>query len=491
MQFLTQSKALNTATDSLVIALFENQLTPSATALNQLTNNALSQFIEEKEISTQLGDITILRQLPNLNAKRVFVVGAGNKDKLSVKDYQKIYQNLWTALIKTPAKEVVSFLNELPLENRDLSWHFRFAVESIQNARYQYDEFKSEKVKEKHQLNSFIFHSEDKNAPTYLNQAIAIAQGVDACKNIANCPPNVCNPTYLSQQAQALSEKSPRLTLEVVGEEQMRALGMNAYLAVSQGSSNEAKMSLLHYRNHPNPNAKPIVLVGKGLTFDSGGISIKPSAEMDEMKYDMCGAASVFGVMTALAELNLPLNVIGVLAGCENMPDGNAYRPGDIIKTMNGLTVEILNTDAEGRLVLCDALTYVERFEPELIIDIATLTGACVVALGQHHSGLLSENDALAEALLTAGQETQDKVWRLPLTQEYRDQIKGRFGDILNVGGRWGGTSTAAAFLSHFTKNQSWAHLDIAGTAWLQGANKGATGSSVKLLIQFLINGVK
>ena len=266
---------------------------------------------------------------------------------------------------------------------------------------------------------------------------------------------------------------------------------MNAYLAVSRGSQNPAYMSILHFNNAPDKNAKPIVLVGKGLTFDAGGISLKPAADMDEMKYDMCGAASVFGTMKAIAELNLPLNVIGVLAGCENLPDGNAYRPGDILTTMNGLTVEVLNTDAEGRLVLCDALTYVERFEPQYVIDVATLTGACVVALGQHNSGLVSTDDVLAEQLLQAAQQTTDKAWRLPLSEEYQEQLKSPFADLANIGGRWGGAITAGAFLSNFTKKYTWAHLDIAGTAWLQGANKGATGRPVSLLTQFLINQTK
>ena len=250
-------------------------------------------------------------------------------------------------------------------------------------------------------------------------------------------------------------------------------------------------MSILTFNNAPDKNTKPIVLVGKGLTFDAGGISLKPAADMDEMKYDMCGAASVFGTMKAIAELNLPLNVIGVLAGCENLPDGNAYRPGDILTTMNGLTVEVLNTDAEGRLVLCDALTYVERFEPEFVIDVATLTGACVVALGQHNSGLVSTDNELANALLQAATETTDKAWRLPLSEEYQEQLKSPFADLANIGGRWGGAITAGAFLSNFTKKYHWAHLDIAGTAWLQGANKGATGRPVSLLTQFLINQVK
>ena len=266
---------------------------------------------------------------------------------------------------------------------------------------------------------------------------------------------------------------------------------MGAYLAVSRGAHNEAKLAIMEYRHHPNPNAKPIVLVGKGLTFDAGGISLKPAADMDEMKYDMCGAASVYGVMNALAQLQLPLNVIGVMAGCENLPDGNAYRPGDILTTMNGLTVEVLNTDAEGRLVLCDTLTYVERFDPEVVIDIATLTGACVVALGQHNSGLVSTHDDIAAALEQAAQQSADKAWRLPLSEEYQEQLKSNFADLANIGGRWGGAITAGAFLANFTKKYPWAHLDIAGTAWLQGANKGATGRPVSLLVQFLLNQVK
>ena len=265
---------------------------------------------------------------------------------------------------------------------------------------------------------------------------------------------------------------------------------MQAYLAVSRGSHNEAKLTIMEYRNHPDPQSKPIVLVGKGLTFDAGGISLKPAAEMDEMKYDMCGAASVYGVMNALVSLQLPINVIGVLAGCENLPDGNAYRPGDILATMNGLTVEVLNTDAEGRLVLCDTLTYVQKFNPELVIDVATLTGACVVALGQHNSGLISTDDELAQQIELASRQSADKAWQLPLSEEYDEQLKSNFADLANIGGRWGGAITAGAFLSHFTKNYRWAHLDIAGTAWLQGANKGATGRPVPLLTQFLINRV-
>ncbi|WP_410174192.1 leucyl aminopeptidase [Pasteurella multocida] len=362
------------------------------------------------------------------------------------------------------------------------------ALSTLETSIYQFEQFKSKKSEQDVALTDVIFSAEGDVAQQAVNHAKAIALGVRAAKDVANCPPNVCNPVYLAEQANALATRSDLIKTTVLGEKDMADLGMNAYLAVSQGSVNEAQLSLIEYRNHPNPDAKPIVLVGKGLTFDAGGISLKPAEGMDEMKYDMGGAASVYGVMNAIAELKLPLNVIGVLAGCENLPDGNAYRPGDILTTMKGLTVEVLNTDAEGRLVLCDTLTYVERFEPELVIDVATLTGACVVALGAHNSGLISTDDKLAKDLELAAAQSTDKAWRLPLGEEYQEQLKSNFADLANIGGRWGGAITAGAFLSNFTDKYRWAHLDIAGTAWLQGANKGATGRPVPLLVQFLIN---
>lgn len=300
-------------------------------------------------------------------------------------------------------------------------------------------------------------------------------------------PPNICNPAYLAEQAKLLVNANDKISIDVVDEAKMEELGMGSYLAVGRGSVNESMMTIINYQG-ADADHKPIVLVGKGLTFDSGGISIKPGEAMDEMKYDMGGAAGVLGAMTALAELNLPINVIGVLAGCENMPDANAYRPGDILTTMSGQTVEVLNTDAEGRLVLCDALTYVERFEPELVIDVATLTGACVIALGAHATGLLSSHNPLAHELLNASEQSGDRAWRLPLWDEYQDQLESPFADFTNLGGRPAGTITAACFLSRFTKKYHWAHLDIAGTAWRGGKNKGSTGRPVGMLTQFLLN---
>ncbi|BFU59532.1 cytosol aminopeptidase [Rodentibacter sp. JRC1] len=491
MKYQAKSTALSQAVECILIGVYENnEFSKSFSEIDHATQGYLNQLIKSGELTGKLGQTLLLRDLNGIAAKRVLIVGCGQKGELTERQYKQLIQNTLKALKEANIQEAVSYLTEIELKNRDLYWNVRFAIETIEHTNYQFDQFKSKKA-EALNLKSITFNADSKQAELAITHAQAIASGVKAARDIANMPPNVCNPAYLAEQAKNLAEKSTALSLDVIDEKTMAELGMNAYLAVSRGSANSAYMSVLHFNNAPDKNAKPIVLVGKGLTFDAGGISLKPAAEMDEMKYDMGGAASVFGTMKAVAELNLPLNIIAVLAGCENLPDGNAYRPGDILTTMNGLTVEVLNTDAEGRLVLCDALTYVERFEPELVIDVATLTGACVVALGQHNSGLISEDKNLTNDLLNAAQQTQDKAWHLPLSEEYQEQLKSPFADLANIGGRWGGASTAGAFLSNFTKKYRWAHLDIAGTAWLQGANKGATGRPVSLLTQFLINQVK
>ncbi|MBN6074100.1 leucyl aminopeptidase [Aggregatibacter actinomycetemcomitans] len=496
MKYSAQQCAINQPADCLIVGIFEEKtLSKSAVEIDNLSGNYLSDLVESGEISGKLGQTALLRHVPNIAAERVLVVGCGKAGDLNERQYKQLIQKTAQALKETQAKSAVSFLTEIPLNQRALYWNIRFAMETIEQDLYQFTQFKSQKTAEKSTaLCEVIFNVEAKDqtvAEQAIQHASAIALGVRVTKDVANCPPNVCTPNYLADKALDLAKHSPLIKTTIVNEADMEKLGMGAYLAVSRGSRNEAKLSIMEYRNASNPNAKPIVLVGKGLTFDAGGISLKPAADMDEMKYDMCGAASVYGVMSALAQLQLPLNVIGVMAGCENLPDGNAYRPGDILTTMNGLTVEVLNTDAEGRLVLCDTLTYVERFDPEVVIDIATLTGACVVALGQHNSGLISPHDDIATAIEKAAQQSADKAWRLPLSEEYQEQLKSNFADLANLGGRWGGTITASAFLANFTKKYPWAHLDIAGTAWLQGANKGATGRPVSLLVQFLLNQVK
>lgn len=491
MKYQAKSSALSQASECIILGVYENnEFSKSFNEIDHASQGYLNGLVKSGEISGKLGQSVLLRDLQGVAAKRILIVGCGKKGELSERQYKQLIQSLLKAVKDANIREVVSYLTEIELKDRDLYWNIRFAIETIEYTNYQFDQFKSQKA-DIASLESFTFNSDCEQAQRAIVHAQAITSGVKAARDIANMPPNVCNPAYLAEQAKKLAENSTALSLNVVDEAEMAKLGMHAYLAVSRGSANPAYMSILTFNNAPDKNAKPLVLVGKGLTFDAGGISLKPAAEMDEMKYDMCGAASVFGTMKAIAELNLPLNVIGVLAGCENLPDGNAYRPGDILTTMNGLTVEVLNTDAEGRLVLCDALTYVERFEPELVIDVATLTGACVVALGQHNSGLVSTDDALSQDLLDAAAQTADKAWRLPLSEEYQEQLKSPFADLANIGGRWGGAITAGAFLSNFTKKYRWAHLDIAGTAWLQGVNKGATGRPVSLLTQFLINRVE
>lgn len=368
------------------------------------------------------------------------------------------------------------FLTELHVKGRDTYWKVRQAIESTKDSLYTFDQFKSNKPETRRPLRKLVF-----NVPTRrdlnlgekaIAHGLAVSSGVKACKDLGNMPPNVANPAYLASQARRLADEFETITTKVIGEEEMEKLGMHSYLAVGRGSRNESMMSVISYKGNPDPEVKPIVLVGKGLTFDSGGISLKPGEAMDEMKYDMCGAASVFGTMKALAKLNLPINVVGILAGCENMPGSNAYRPGDILTTMSGQTVEVLNTDAEGRLVLCDALTYVERFDPDCVIDVATLTGACVIALGHHISGVVANHNPLAHEIVNASEQAGDRAWRLPMADEYQEQLNSPFADMANIGGRPGGAITAGCFLSRFTKKYNWAHLDIAGTAWKSGAQK-------------------
>jgi leucyl aminopeptidase len=309
-------------------------------------------------------------------------------------------------------------------------------------------------------------------------------------KDLSNLPGNICTPSYLADEAKKLAREYKKFTANVLDEKAMENLGMGSLLSVSRGSRQPAKLITMHYKGG-KANEKPVVLVGKGLTFDAGGISIKPSARMDEMKYDMCGSASVFGALKACAELQLPINVVGVIPSSENLPDGDANKPGDIVTSMAGLTIEILNTDAEGRLILCDALTYSERFNPAVVIDIATLTGACITALGHYTSGLMANNEKLADALLEAGQEINDRAWQLPLFDEYHKQLQSNFADLANIGGPPAGTITAACFLSRFTEKYHWAHLDIAGTAWMSGKDKGATGRPVPLLVNYLLKRAK
>jgi len=477
----------------IVVGVFEpRRLSPIAEQLDKISEGYISNLLRRGDLEGKAGQMLLLHHVPNVLSERILLVGCGKERELDERQYRQIIQKTINKLNETGSMEAVCFLTELHVKGRDTYWKVRQAVETTKNSLYVFDALKSKKDETRRPLRKIVF-----NVPTRrelptgeraINHGEAVASGMTLCKDVANMPPNICNPAYLARQSRQLSEGYDNINVEVIGEEQMAELGMESYLAVGRGSDNESQMTIINYQGNPDKNAKPIVLVGKGLTFDSGGISLKPGDGMDEMKYDMGGAAGVLGTMKSLAKLQLPINVIGILAGCENMPSSNAYRPGDILTTMSGQTVEVLNTDAEGRLVLCDVLTYVERFDPELVIDTATLTGAVIVALGKHACGLLSNHNPLAHELLNAGDQSGDRAWRLPMWDEYQEQLSSPFADMSNIGGRAAGTITAACFLSRFTKKYQWAHLDVAGTAWNSGANKGATGRPVPLLTQFLLN---
>lgn len=477
----------------LVVGVFEpRRLSPVAEQLDKISDGYISNLLRRGDLEGKLGQTLLLHQVPNVLSERILLVGCGKERELGERQYKEIISKTIKILNETGSMEAVCYLPQLNVKSRDTYWKIRQAVECTQDSLYCFDQFKTIKPETRRPLRKLVFNvptrKELQQGERALAHGLAVASGVKACKDLGNMPPNIANPAYLASQALALTDSFEKITTKVLGEKEMAALGMTAYLAVGQGSPNESMMSVIEYKGHPDPNSKPIVLIGKGLTFDAGGISLKPAGSMDEMKYDMCGAASVFGTMKALAKLDLPLNVIGILAGCENMPDGGAYRPGDIVTTLSGLTVEILNTDAEGRMVLCDVLTYVERYEPDCVIDVATLTGACIVALSHHISALISNHNPLAHDIINASEQASDRAWRMPMGEEYQEQLKSPFADIANIGTPGGGTITAGCFLSRFAKKYHWAHLDIAGTSFKGGQAKGATGRPVPLLLQYLLN---
>jgi leucyl aminopeptidase len=389
----------------------------------------------------------------------------------------------------TGAEEASLHLTELPVGRRDAQWKAAHAVAVAGDAGYRFTRMKSKSEDSGPALRRLalsVDRAAHKGAAAGLEQGLAVTHGMSLARDLGNLPPNVCTPSYLAGEARELAKRY-RMKATVLGREDMERLGMHALLSVAQGSAEPPRFITLEYNGGPK-NMKPVVLVGKGITFDTGGISIKPAAEMDEMKFDMCGAAAVLGTMKAAGEMRLPVNLVGAIPTTENMPGSRATRPGDVVKSLSGQTVEILNTDAEGRLILCDALTYVERFRPAAVIDIATLTGACVIALGHVATGLFANDEALAREVIAAGEAAYDRVWRLPLWEDYQEQMKSNFADFANIGGRPAGAVTAACFLARFARKYKWAHLDIAGTAWKSGKEKGATGRPVPLLTQFLIN---
>jgi leucyl aminopeptidase len=475
--------------DCIVVGVFEGgKLSGAAQALDKAARHALSDLIARGDMSGKASSTLLLHKLPGIAAERVLLVGLGKSADLNNKTTVEILRATFTALNGTPAKDAVLYLADEGI-GKDASWAIRQAVFAAAESTYRADSLKSKPAKPA-TLKSIIFATTEKPAAASkaaLDQAVAVAHGMKLAKDLGNLPGNICTPTYLAAKSLALAKAHKSIKTSVLEEKDMQKLGMGSFLSVTRGSEQPAKLITLEYRG-ADKKQKPVVLVGKGITFDSGGISLKPGAEMDEMKYDMCGAASVLGAMQAIAEMGLKLNVVGVIPTCENLPSGRATKPGDIVTSMSGQTIEILNTDAEGRLILCDALTYSAKFNPDTVIDIATLTGACVIALGNVVSGLLSNQDDLARELLAAGEQAHDRAWQLPLYEDYQSQLDSNFADMQNIGGRAGGTITAACFLARFTKDYRWAHLDIAGTAWKSGKEKGATGRPVPLLAQYLIN---
>ncbi len=478
------------SSDCLIVAIgLDDGLTDADKQLDIASEGYISNIVEAGDIRGKSGDTLLLQQLSGVTAKRVLLIGLGKTDERNDNNFKKVASALLSAIKKLQISNFAIALDDNAIDNRDCYWRSRTLAETIGAGLYQFDQLKSTPADPvSFDAIQIVLDEDDvETGEIAILDASAIANGVTTARDLGNLPGNVCTPIYLAEQAQELADEYDNISLEVLNEADMEELGMGALLSVAAGSEQEARLIVLQYQGGDAAD-KPHVLVGKGITFDSGGISLKPGAEMDEMKYDMCGAASVLGTMNAVAELGLDLNVVAIIAAAENMPSGFATKPGDIVTTMSGQTVEILNTDAEGRLVLCDALTYAERFEPASVIDIATLTGACIIALGHQTSALLSNNEELAAKLQAASDYSTDRVWPLPLWDDYQEQLDSNFADMANIGGRPAGTITAACFLSRFTKKYAWAHLDIAGTAWVSGKKKGATGRCVPLLTQYLID---
>ena len=479
------------ATPCLVVGLYEEHvLSAAAQRVDDHASGAIARLIGSGDACGKAGSTTLLFGLAGIAAPRVLVVGLGEQKKFDAAAFIRAANDAGRALKGLPIDAALSTLTELDVPDRDLAWKLRSAALAADAQAYRYTAtFKPKDAPKTPHIRSLAFAVPAGAATTAraLSEAAAIAHGVRFARELGNLPPNICNPAWVAAQAKKIADEHDGVAIEVLEREDMQKLGMGSLLGVAQGSAHAPKLIVLRWQGK-DATSKPYALVGKGITFDSGGLSLKPGPGMEEMKFDMCGAAGVLGAFLAAVELKLALNLVCVVPAVENMPDGNAYRPSDILTSMSGLTIEVLNTDAEGRLILCDALTYVQKFDPEVIIDAATLTGACVVALGKHASGLMTRDDELAEQLLAAGTLTHDRAWRLPLWDDYQSGLESGFADIANIGGKYGGAITAGCFLSRFTNGRRWAHLDIAGTAWEEGRKGMATGRPVALLTQYLID---
>ena len=491
---LKTSNPVRLVTDCLVIAVAaKNKFSAEAKEIDIASGKRLARVLENGDFDGSLGTSLMLQGLEGVKAKRVLLVGRGDKAKLSLKEARKLLVSITKSLLSSQAKDAHLALASLALAGADHYWLAERLAQELEDASYSYSTTKSTKAKAS-ALKSISLAAPKGTSKAKIDTAfasgVATGRGINCAKELGNLPGNICTPTYLAQQAIDLAKGNRALTVKVLSEKQMARLGMGSLLSVSAGSSQEAQLIVMEYKGAKvKPKADrpaPHMLVGKGITFDTGGISLKAGAAMDEMKFDMCGAASVIGTMAAVVEMALPIDIVAIVAAAENMPSGKATKPGDVVTSMSGLTIEILNTDAEGRLVLCDALTYGERYKPASVIDVATLTGAAVATFGSHVSAMLSNDDALAAELFDCGNASLDQVWQLPLHDEYQHLLDSNFADIANIGGPRAGTITAACFLSRFTKKFKWAHLDIAGSAWNSGAAKGATGRPVSLLLEYL-----
>jgi leucyl aminopeptidase len=487
MEFITKVAAAEAAkADCVAVGVFaEGEMTPAARQIDAAAGGAIRAAIAAGDMPGRRGSALMLRALPGVTAPRVLLVGLGKAADFADRTFAEAVR---TAVKNAGgARTLAIAATDWKVKGRDAAWQARLLAVAARETTFRADELKSRKDENGPAVDrvQLLLAARDAGADRGLRQGVAIANGMALTKRLGNLPPNVCTPSFLAEQARRMA-KEFRLEVEVADRARIEKLGMGAFLAVTRGSAEPPRLIVLKYRGAGKQ--APVALVGKGITFDSGGISLKPGANMDEMKYDMCGAGAVLGTLRAIAELKPKINVVGVIVACENLPSGTATRPGDIVTSMSGQTIEILNTDAEGRLILCDALTYVERFKPAAVIDIATLTGACVVALGDVNTGLFATDDRLADELLGAARDAVDPVWRLPVQEDYQEQLKSNFADMANIGAPGkAGAVIAACFLARFTKAYPWAHLDIAGTAWKGGAAKGATGRPVALLSQFLL----
>jgi len=473
--------------DCVVVCVFSDEkklvLSDAALLLDKASNGTIKSILDQGDFKADVAESLTLYNITGIKASRILLVGCGKQQDYSTKVVNKVSQAACKAIQKTSIESISSYLTETTLKNQRHAAITQTVI-AFADSLYQLQDYKSKKEDET-SLKQIHIHGETKQDQNALNQGVAIAEGMQLTRDLANHPGNICTPTYIAETASKLAQDYDNVDIDVLEEADMEKLGMGSFLSVSKGSDEPGKMVILQYFGAKDKKQQPIALVGKGVTFDTGGISLKPGANMDEMKFDMGGAAGMLGTLKACAEMQLAINLVVVLAAAENMPSAKASKPGDIVTSMKGITIEVLNTDAEGRLVLCDALTYVGKYNPSIVIDAATLTGACIVALGHHICAVLSNDDTLADDLMSAGNTINDRAWRLPLGDDYKKQLKSSFADLGNIGSGGAGTITAACFLGEFTKDYKWAHLDIAGTAW---TGKDATGRPVPLLSQFLIN---